>query len=317
VMDYKQVVTHYFACKSETWLANFLTPVYGLEHNLCVYENAKGRGAIHAHNASTTKSKIDKLLNAALTKWAQEISQGMEIVNDFIDSKKQEIDPEAPVVTREDMEVFLNKTEEGKAVLKDFCGKEKLLKEKATEMISETLQSTIGMTANHPGIAPSEWVKPGGTKASNYRTIPDEMQSKKDVLNAGEIRHFKFQRETDLHCRNVNLTNHCLCHSCSAYCLREKKITVDYDPLIHTEDNKNVLKRWTSQFDGTERVLLLILECRMGFGIYLRYPLCGDRTGGALRLDRAAVELDANQVPKYHAERNHPRTVQGPLASRN
>jgi hypothetical protein len=55
VSNYKQVVTHYFACKTETLMAIFLAPVIGLTDIMLRYEFSKSRGAIHFHGFGFTK----------------------------------------------------------------------------------------------------------------------------------------------------------------------------------------------------------------------------------------------------------------------
>ena len=50
----------------------------------------------------------------------------------------------------------------------------------------------------HPGIFPTEWVKPNGMKEDGYcKTVPT-MLSSMDVLESGELKKLKINREYDL-----------------------------------------------------------------------------------------------------------------------
>ena len=48
--QYKTVVTHYFAFRTETWFNTFISNVYGVTDYMLNYEFAKSRGAIHFHS---------------------------------------------------------------------------------------------------------------------------------------------------------------------------------------------------------------------------------------------------------------------------
>ena len=49
VQSYPQVVTHFFAAKTELWLTLVMKPLFGLTEVGGAFENATGRGAIHTH----------------------------------------------------------------------------------------------------------------------------------------------------------------------------------------------------------------------------------------------------------------------------
>ena len=49
VQSYPQVVTHFFAAKTELWLTLLMKPLIGLRDVGGAYKNAGGRGAIHTH----------------------------------------------------------------------------------------------------------------------------------------------------------------------------------------------------------------------------------------------------------------------------
>jgi hypothetical protein len=82
VSRYKQVVTHYFACKTETWFSSFLSEVVGLQHANWRYEFAKSRGAIHVHSILTTKSIIDNKLSAAIASAGTKVRIAVEKLNE-------------------------------------------------------------------------------------------------------------------------------------------------------------------------------------------------------------------------------------------
>ena len=50
VQTYKNVVTHYFAAKTEIWMALFMSPVFGVDGGNLAMEFAKSRGCIHFHS---------------------------------------------------------------------------------------------------------------------------------------------------------------------------------------------------------------------------------------------------------------------------
>ena len=50
VQTYKNIVTHYFAAKTEIWMALFMSPVFGVDGGNLAMEFAKSRGCIHFHS---------------------------------------------------------------------------------------------------------------------------------------------------------------------------------------------------------------------------------------------------------------------------
>ena len=72
----------------------------------------------------------------------------------------------------------------------------------------------------HPRTFPTDWVKPSGMEDDGYcKTVPT-MLSSMDVLESGELKKLKINREYDLLNRSVNYYNHCDTHKCSSYCLK-------------------------------------------------------------------------------------------------
>ena len=72
----------------------------------------------------------------------------------------------------------------------------------------------------HPGTFPTDWVKPSGMEEDGYCKIVLTMLSSMDVLESGELKKLKINREYDLMNRSVNYYNHCGTHKCSSYCLK-------------------------------------------------------------------------------------------------
>ena len=241
----------------------------------------------------------------------------METLNHFIESKHQEAGEEEgkEITNRQEVEKYLRESPEGVEALNSFQEKEAKAKAAATAQISSALEKQLGMTASHPGVAPTDWLRPGGTKQSGFRVSSKEMLSKSDVLDRRELKRMKLDREDDLHAQRVNIQIHCMDHHCSAYCWVPVKVRVRYNPELHTEDNKNVVSREKNEDGDTTHAMLIMYQCRMGFGKQLMYPLERDRTGGAERRDVPENCMDANQFPKYFAERNHPRVLQEPIAT--
>ena len=108
------------------------------------------------------------------------------------------------------------------------------------------------------------------------------------------------------------MTNHCFDHSCSDYCWHAEKIDMLYDSKKHS-DLSSVDETHRYFKDGKERISFVVYKCRMLFGYKLKYPDCGNYTGGAERVDQPFVLWDKNGQPKFRAQRNHPRIVQEPV----
>lgn len=294
--SYKQVVTHFFACKFEMWLSNFMAPVFGIddfEHN---YEFAKTRGAIHAHGAGTASGpaydEMDKYLSGAGVRFSQILAHVDEYIRDNLEVLRQGHDMKNPL---EDASItpktglaarieFLKKTSLGQAYLQDY--------EAARSSAVSTLQNNLGalmenhfaVSAMHVGIAPTDWRKPAGHRTElGYRDGASDMLSKSDVLGKAELRQFKFQRESSLCERRVNMDNHIRTHSCSDYCWRRCVIVVPFEEGKHVEGENGVLGIFESQRgDHTvKQTRLEVWECRMGFGHRLFFARAeNDRTGG-------------------------------------
>ena len=70
VQLYPQVVTHFFAAKTELWLTQVMKPLYGLEEVASKNEHAGGRGAIHFHLLGLMKSEYVQAIQEALSAFA-------------------------------------------------------------------------------------------------------------------------------------------------------------------------------------------------------------------------------------------------------
>ena len=61
-------------------------------------------------------------------------------------------------------------------------------------------------------------MKPSGTEEDGYcKTVPTMLTSM-DVLESGELKKLKINRDYDLLIRSINYMNHCGTHKCSSYC---------------------------------------------------------------------------------------------------
>ena len=80
----------------------------------------------------------------------------------------------------------------------NFKLEELKLYEKYSLQLGNIFESNWGYSAMHPGIFPTEWVKPNGMKEDGYcKTVPT-MLSSMDVLESGELKKLKINREYDL-----------------------------------------------------------------------------------------------------------------------
>jgi hypothetical protein len=184
---------------------------------------------------------------------------------------------------------------QAKATLDDQL---QLFKSKATKQLNYVLTSEFGITAVHPGVAPSELVKPAVSASMGCRGVHDGMLTRGNVLATNEIQFFKFEGETDLYCRTVNLANQVFCHGCSAYCCNLiGNERVPYDAVRHSQ-----LEPF--QIEGLQFVKEPVFECRFGFGRKQRYDPSGQ---GNLALGMEPVfqdkiEMDGNQQAKFLSE---------------
>ena len=67
VQSYPQVVTHFFAAKTELWLTLVMNPLFGVTEVGGAYENAGGRGAIHTHLLALSRHPAMKRVSEAVT----------------------------------------------------------------------------------------------------------------------------------------------------------------------------------------------------------------------------------------------------------
>jgi hypothetical protein len=186
-----------------------------------------------------------------------------------------------------------------------------LFKSEARKQLDDIFTSKFGITAVRPGVAPSELVKLAGCTAIGYRSVHDGMLTHCNVLATNKIQFFKFERETDLYCRVVNLTTQVFCHGCSVYCWNlVRNARVPYDALRH-------IQLESFEMEGVQFVKEPVFECRFGFGKKQR---CGPSGQGNFKLGmepvfQAKIEMDGNQQAKFFSERNHPRVLQHPVAT--
>jgi hypothetical protein len=200
IHSYKTVVTHCFSCKMELWLLFFVSAVYGLLHVNGVHEFGSSRGAIHAHMIGYIFGHDNDTIDSILANWAEKayfksIFHDADVDNATADDAKLVSSDKAALA--EQLELF---------------------KSEASSQLDAIFTSEFGITAVHPGKAPSEMEKPTGRVEMGYCIVRDGMQTCREVLGGNEIKSLKFERETDLYYHAVNLTNQVGSHACSAYC---------------------------------------------------------------------------------------------------
>lgn len=323
---YKQVVTHYFCCKSETWFATVLGPVLGVVDYMKTNEFAKSRGAIHFHSVIYSDSPQDTKLNEALHGMAMRLHGVLQDLEGFLlgPALEKEGNPGSiyngdlpPKVAKDAAEEWLSKgDDECKAAYDAYQASLRDAYSAATDSISAVLMGELGYSALHSGECPQDWIEPMGRKALGYTGDSTGMAKKRDVMDQAELKQFKFAREDNLFQRKVNMTNHCWCHRCSDYCLRDELIVTPYNAALHKDEAKfkPFMQR---QRDGTQvrMVRTCCRKCRMGFNYQLEFPRGsdGDRTGGIAPNYTPHIEFDGNGVAKLVPLRNYHRTVEEPL----
>ena len=130
-------------------------------------------------------------------------------------------------------EKFCTSTPGGEEVWKTYLDLKEEYTNLAADLIGEKLEKQFGVNAIHCGNFPKDWVKPGGLEDDNYRTTMKGMSSSSDVIEKGELKFPKHERENELFERLVNITNHARTHKCSAYCWNPKKVSQKYDEEKH------------------------------------------------------------------------------------
>ena len=74
VQKYKHVVTHYFAAKTEIWMALFMKEVYGVTGGNLSNEFAPSRGCIHFHSVLQAPNCALRLTAKELQKYAHDVA---------------------------------------------------------------------------------------------------------------------------------------------------------------------------------------------------------------------------------------------------
>jgi hypothetical protein len=247
---YKHVVTHYFACKMELWILFFVSAVYGLLHYNCVHTFGSSREAIHAHMSGYLLSHVNETIDTILAMWTEHAY----FVSVFHENAVSNTNGDDEVVAQ--AKVTLD-------------GQLELFKSEVMKQLDDIFTSEFGITAVHPGVTSSELVKPVGGAAMGYQSVHDGMFTHGNVLATKDIQFLKFERETDLYCHVVNLTNQVFCHGCSAYCWNHVgNVHAPYDALQHSRLEPFEMK-------GAQFVKEPVYECRFGFGKKQRFEPFG------------------------------------------
>ena len=84
VQSYKHVVTHYFAAKTEIWMAPYMKPVFGVTGGNLANEFAASRGAIHCHSVLQAMHPSLDVGGEELRKYAMAIKDAMKLVDNYI-----------------------------------------------------------------------------------------------------------------------------------------------------------------------------------------------------------------------------------------
>ena len=316
---YKTVVTHYFSTKLELWYNIVLHNVTGLDVVALVSEFATGRGAIHGHSSGGSSSNN---CTAEITTVLHELAWNLHIALEEVDQYIIATWPDEDIVkvkteyvTGVDVrENILQRTAEGGGVWETFLATERRLLKAAGNGIGRDLETRWGHSALHHGAFPQDWVKPGGLESSGYRHNFDGMISAKDVLDRKELKMMKFEREDALRKRRVNICNHCGTHRCSGYCLKDKKLTVQFDP--DNEDHVVVARSTPNRelAEGHGVIKITEQECRMFNTNPIKYDPSGENnlTGSVPFCFEPELSFDKNSCPRFVARRNHPRILEQP-----
>ena len=260
VQKYKHVVTHYFAAKTEIWMALFMKEVYGVTGGNLAHEFAPSRGCIHFHSVLQASHRALRLTGKELRKYACDVGDALKIVDNYIEDEYGD-GHHAEFPTRPDSvfsphglglrKAFCKKTDIGKEKIQQFDQSIDESHKRCERVVCNTIQHEFGYSACHVGDKHEDFIAPVGFKWHNYRQHNEpsqdgsQMQGKKDVLERRELKRKRWEVE---HCMghrdshylpgptsklarttlqsHINFLNHCLCHSCSAYCQKCTQIQV-------------------------------------------------------------------------------------------
>jgi hypothetical protein len=135
-----------------------------------------------------------------------------------------------------------------------------------------------------------------------------------EILEKAELRHLKSERELSLYHRIVNMTNQSFCHCCSDYCWQKYELSVPFDPQQHNEAQ---VQTYTDARNGIFMACVPHYECWFGYGHKQSYNPSGhgNLTEGMPFVGVPYISMDGNQHPRLVCERNHPQTLQQPVAT--
>ena len=253
VQRYKHVVTHYFASKTEIWMALYMKPVFGVVGGSLANEFAPSRGCIHFHSVLQAEHSSLKVCREALAKYSSDVYEAMKSLDRYIATNydveahkdKFPIRPDSIYNTNgiDVREAFCKVTQGGNIAFEEYKDVVSNSHKLCEASIGKELMSSFGYNACHTGKAPSDYIYPVGLMYDDYRTDKSNMQGKDDVIARGELKRKPWDVDrlmgiarTELneisslsstkYEAHSNMLNHAFTHSCSSYCLRDKKVQV-------------------------------------------------------------------------------------------
>ena len=178
VQKYKHVVTHYFAAKTEIWMALFMKEVYGVTGGNLSNKFAPSRGCIHFHSVLQAAHRALRLAGKELRKYANDVAEALKLVDKFIeDEYGDRYHAEFP--TRPDTvfsphglelrKLFCNKTVVGKQKIQQFDKSIEESHEHCERVVGNTIEHKFGYSACHVGSNHEDFLGPVGIKSHNYR----------------------------------------------------------------------------------------------------------------------------------------------------
>ena len=206
IHSYKTVVTHFLAAKMELWFILFASKVYDIDHVMATMEFGSCRGAIHFHSlCHTCDTATQRQLDAIMADWADAVHAAVSELDEVVESKYDPIahadhHPLCPPGKGALQKRFDFLDSVGDTVTKSaFENAMEGSRHSAAHRLATVLEGEYGINAMHPGVAPTEWCKPGGQARHGYRTSHEGMIGREEVLQQSELRKFKFCREFNLH----------------------------------------------------------------------------------------------------------------------
>ena len=151
----------------ELWFALVLSPIFGIEDWILVFEFALSRGGIHFYSLIQALGDPYSSISDILKEWSLVIHTSLKEVLQFIREKRNNECPSLETLvsspdTLEQIEYLCRSiSSNGHNIWNNFKSNMKRAKSDAESKITNVMEGNFGINAIHPGNFPEDIVKPG------------------------------------------------------------------------------------------------------------------------------------------------------------